>query len=355
MTSKERGIAPMKNKRLDRFPMWYGGDPRTTQNIVTALGVNNADEALYDVLGIDYKTFRPNYIGEPFQVYEDGSVDTDWGIRRAGLHYGQAITHPLAKADSVKDIINYSFPNIDDYDCKISKEQLLEAEGYSIIGGTWSPFFHDSTELIGMEEFFIKMYTHEKVIDALVEKCFNFYYELTERCFKENPGIIDMFFMGNDFGTQRSLLLSPEMWRKYFKNRIRKIVDLAHSYGAVTAVHSCGAIRKLIPDLIDIGFDAINPIQVNAENMNPKELINEFGDDVTFFGGIDENDILLNKSEKCVREETKRIIDILGSKGKYIVAASHDYLLPEVPARNIIAMFEEAKKYGLGDFKENRK
>lgn len=350
MTSKERGIAPMKNKSMDRFPMWYGGDPKTTRNIVEALGAKDENEALYDMLGIDYKTFRPNYIGEAFKTYEDGSMDTDWGIRRAGLHYGQAISHPLAKVDSVRDIINYPFPDICNYDCRITEKQIMDAEDYTIIGGTWSPFFHDSTELIGMEEFFIKMYTHEKLIDVLIGKCFDFYYELTKRCFRENPGVIDMFFMGNDFGTQRSLLLSPEMWRKYFKERIRKIVDLAHSYGAVTAVHSCGAIRKLIPDLIDVGFDAINPIQVNADEMNPKELVKEFGNDITFFGGIDENHILLNESEERVREETKRIIDILGSKGKYIVAASHDYLLPEVPVQNIIAMYDEAKKYGLGKY-----
>lgn len=350
MTSKERGLAPIKNKTMDRFPMWYGGDPKTTENIVAALGAKDENEALYDILDIDYKTIRPEYVGKPYKTYEDGSFDTDWGIRRAGLHYGQAITHPLAYAKSVKDIMDYPFPDIDDYDCKITEKQFREAEGYTIIGGTWSPFFHDATELIGMEDFFIKMYTDEKVIDTLVGKCFDFYYELTKRSFEQNPGVIDMFFMGNDFGTQRSLLLSPEMWRKYFKPRIRKIVDLAHSNNAVTAVHSCGAIKKLIPDLIDVGFDAVNPIQVNASDMDPQELMNEFGNDITFFGGIDENDILLNQSEERVREETKRIIDILGSKGKYIVAASHDYLLPEVPAKNIIAMFDEAKKYGLGEF-----
>jgi uroporphyrinogen decarboxylase len=94
--------------------------------------------------------------------------------------------------------------------------------------------------------------------------------------------------------------------------------------------------------------DAINPIQVNAVNMDPTELVKEFKDNCVFFGGIDENEILLHRTEQEVRDETRRIIDTLGKYGRYIVAASHDFLLPEVPARNIITMYDEAKKYGLG-------
>lgn len=105
-------------------------------------------------------------------------------------------------------------------------------------------------------------------------------------------------------------------------------------------------IHQIIPMLIEMGMDAINPIQVSAEHMDPVLLKREYGKDIVFFGGIDENRILLHGSEYEVREETKRILDILGSDGRYIVAASHDYLLPEVPARNIVAMYDEAKKFG---------
>ncbi|MBN2882527.1 MAG: hypothetical protein JXN10_03295, partial [Clostridia bacterium] len=83
-------------------------------------------------------------------------------------------------------------------------------------------------------------------------------------------------------------------------------------------------------------------------NMNPLDLVREFGSDVVFFGGIDENHVLMNCSPEEVREETKRIIDILGKHGRYIVAPSHDYLIPEVPAENVAAMYDEAKKQGFG-------
>jgi uroporphyrinogen decarboxylase len=100
--------------------------------------------------------------------------------------------------------------------------------------------------------------------------------------------------------------------------------------------------------LIDAGVDAINPIQVNAENMNAKKLADEFKGDCVFFGGIDENELLIHGTEEEVRKGTREIIDTLGKYGRYIVAASHDWLLPEVPAKNIVAMYDEAKKYRTG-------
>lgn len=94
-THKERGLAPFSAKALDRFPMWYGGDPQTTQNIVDFLGAKDENDALYNILGNDYKTYRPKYVGPALKEYDDGSQDTVWGVRREGYFYGQAKTHPL--------------------------------------------------------------------------------------------------------------------------------------------------------------------------------------------------------------------------------------------------------------------
>lgn len=348
MNSRERALAPFQKKTMDRFPMWYGADPVVTQNIMKRLGVCTEDEALYDILGLDYKTIRPRYVGKPLGKNEDGTVNTDWGIKRGGVHYGQALNHPMAEYDDVSQVEGYAFPNPDNYDVKITDQQKEWAKDYCLIGGTWAPFFHDSTELVGMEKFFMDMYINPAFTEAVIAKCFEFYYELDRRTFEANPDTINMYFIGNDFGTQRQLLMSPEMWRKFYKPYIKKLIDQAKKNGCVTAVHSCGSINEIIPDFIEMGVDAINPIQVNADNMQPETLISEYGDDVVFFGGIDENEILQFGSEQQVRDETRRIIDILGKRNRYIVAASHDYILPEVPVENIIAMFDEAKKYKTG-------
>lgn len=349
MTHRERALAPFLRKALDRFPMWYGGAQETTENIVKALGAHSEAEALYGKLDLDFKTIRPKYIGVEREVYEDGTHMCEWGIVRGGAHYGQALTHPLAGAQSVSEVDAYGgYENPDDYDVKITPEEWEDAKDHCLIGGCWSPFFHDSTELKDMEEFFVDLYVNPAVCEAIIDKCFSFYYELDRRTFLENPGKIDMYFIGNDFGSQRALLMAPDMWRKFYKPYIAKLIAQAKANGCAAAIHSCGDIHEIIGDFIDIGVDAINPIQVNADNMKPEALMNEFGADCVFFGGIDENEILKFGTEDTVRAETRRIIDILGSKGRYIVAASHDYILPEIPAQNIIAMFDEAKIYGTG-------
>lgn len=344
MKSKERFQSIINGKIADRFPMWYGGDEKTTEQIKEYLGAKDEDDALYNKIGIDFKTFRPKYIGKEFKKNDDGSWDTVWGIKRGGYFGGQALNHPLEKAETVNDINKYKFPNPDEWDVVISDEEYEKAKDYCIIGGAWAPFFNDATELLGMEKFFVDMFFNPELINAVLEKCFEFYYEQSYKMFEKNPNKIDILFFGNDFGTQRGLMMSPDMWRRFFKKYIIKMAELAHKNNAKAALHSCGDIHEIIPDLIDAGIDILNPIQVNAENMNPEKLKREYGKDLIFFGGIDIN-ILAKGSEELVRKETRKIIDILGRDGRYIVAASHDYLLPEIPAKNIVAMYDEAKRF----------
>lgn len=349
MNHRERGLAPFKRLECDRFPMWFGGAPEVSENIRSLLGAADADEALYDILGIDYKTIRPKYDGKPLEKYSDGTWMTEWGVVRGGAHWGQPLTHPLHGAETVADVEAYKgYPDPDDYITKFTDEEIEWARGYCLVGGSWSPIFHESIELIDMEEFFVKLYTNPAVCEAVIERCFSFNHELDRRVFEQNKGLVDMYFIGNDFGSQRALLMSPDMWRKFYKPYIAKLVAQAKANGCVTAIHSCGDIHDIIGDLIEIGIDAINPVQVSAANMDPVKLVGEYGSDCVFFGGIDEVKFLQFGTEEESRAETRRIIDILGKHGRYIVAASHDYLLPEIPARNIAAMFDEAKKYGCG-------
>ncbi|MDL2236310.1 hypothetical protein LJC56_00535 [Christensenellaceae bacterium OttesenSCG-928-K19] len=349
MNHKERALAPFKRTNMDQYPMWYGGAPETTQNIVFALNAKDEDDALYEKLELDFKTIRPKYTGPEREKAADGRQLAEWGIVRGGAHYGQALTHPLAGVETVAEVEAYPyFENPDHYDVGYTKEQIAWAKDYCLIGGTWAPFFHDSTELMDMEEFFVNMYVNPAVCEAIIENCFSFYYELDRRTFEQNKGLVDMYFIGNDMGSQRALLMAPDMWRKFYKPYLAKLFEQAKRNGCVTALHSCGDISEIIGDLIEIGVDAINPIQVNAEHMEPEKLVNEFKDECIFFGGIDENELLSYGTPQQVRDETRRIIDILGKYGRYIVAASHDYILPEIPAENIIAMFDEAKKYGTG-------
>jgi uroporphyrinogen decarboxylase len=325
--------------------MWYGAAEETTELVRRAVGAPTADQALYGCLGLDYKTIRPAYHGPPMTRAADGTWVNEWGVTRGGAHYGVALTAPLAGTETAAEVEAYPSPDPDWWEPAFSPAERAWAEGYCVIGGYWSPIFHDAAELLGMEEFFLDLYDNEPVVRAVLEKCEAFYAELDERIFAANAGLIDFYFLSSDFGTQQSLLLSPDLWRRYFKPPLARIVTRAKAAGLVVGVHSCGAIREIIGDLIEIGVDAINPIQVSAAGMDPADLVREFRDEVVFWGGIDETGVLLHGTEKEVRAETRRILDTLGQYGRYIVAASHDLLLPEVPAANIIAMYDEAAQY----------
>lgn len=137
------------------------------------------------------------------------------------------------------------------------------------------------------------------------------------------------------------------MWRRYIKPRYKKLVDAVHSYGLKYFHHSCGGVRPIIPDMIEIGFDVLNPIQPLAVGMEPAELADEFGEKITFYGAIDEQETLPYKKAEEVKQEVYDRLDTLGKYGGYIVAPSHGFQ-PDTPIENILAMYEAVLGYKPG-------
>lgn len=345
MNSRNRVKDVFEGRKIDRFPMWYGADPQTTENVAKHLGVDG-EESVLRHLGIDFRTIRPRYIGPTLAKYPDGSFETVWGIRRGGLYYGHALNHPLEDAKTIKEIERYRWPDPEDWTVSHTLDEIDQYEGYCLIGGDWSPFFHDVAELFGMETLFTNMFYNPKVVEAAIEHCIAFYLETSQNMFELAGDKLDIFFFGNDFGSQKSLLFSPEMWRRFFRQPLKKFIELGDHYGLKTVLHSCGSVYEIIPDLIDMGLNGLNPIQISAANMAPEKLQQEFGKNLVFFGGIDVQTLLTFGTEKQVRKETRRIISVLGANRKYILAPAHDYLLPEVPPENIVAMYDESLTLG---------
>jgi uroporphyrinogen decarboxylase len=183
-----------------------------------------------------------------------------------------------------------------------------------------------------------------ELIEAMTEHITDFYYGLSRRSFEAAPGKIDIFFIGDDYAGQEGLLLSLDHWRRFFKKALARMFALAKEYGTKVMFHSCGAIRDLLPDLIDIGLDIIMPLQLTAKGMEPEALKRDFGQHITFYGGIDEQRTLVHGTEEEVRREVRARIDVLGRGGGYILSSSH-VLLPEMPLSNILAMYDEATHY----------
>lgn len=344
MNSKERVKNAINSISIDRLPMWYGAEPDLSEKIKKLLKTNT-DEKMMQALHVDFRTIRPKYIGPHLKRYPDGTFDTLWGIRRGGGFWGTALNAPLEKIESVYDIKDYQFPKAEWFDISFTEEEKNFSEEYSIIGGEWAPFWHEASELVTIEKFLMDFYLNPKFVSYLLERCLELHLEINERAFKENAKYIDIYWFANDFGTSKKLIIDPVIWRKYVKPLQAKLAEQGRKYGFNVAMHSCGDITEIIPDLIDIGVEILNPIQVSCPAMDPKFLKKEYGKDIVFFGAIDYNELLAHGTSKQVRNGVRKMIDILGYDGRYIIAPSHDLLMSEVPAENMYALYDEAEKY----------
>ena len=184
------------------------------------------------------------------------------------------------------------------------------------------------------------MYTDPEVVEAVTERVVDFYYRANEMFFKAAGDTFDTFFFGNDFGTQLDLLISPENFEKFVLPGFKRVIEGAKKYNKKVMLHSCGAIYRVIPWLIDAGMDILHPIQALAKNMDAKSLV-QYKNDVAFCGGIDTQELLMNGTPDDVRREVARVKKLLGPN--LIVSPSHEALLPNVPYANIKAMAEETK------------
>lgn len=340
MNSKERVLKTLGHEEPDRVPLWYGAADGLTTKLIQQCRVED-EEALMEHLHIDFRRVHERYIGP------DLGNKTFWGVEREGSYYGQPMSHPLAGISTVEEVHAYPhWPSPDWFDFAGVKELCERWADYAIIGGPWVVTFTDATELVGMSEFFIKMHTHPDVMHAILQEVSDFYYELATRFFEAVGSRLDIFFFGDDMGTQEALLISPNDWREFCRPHVARFVELGHQADLKTMFHSCGAIHEIIPELVNLGLDALNPIQVKATGMGLAELKKDFGSKLTFHGAIDHQQILPSGNVEEVRSEVRRVIDILAPGGGYCLAPSHDLMLDEFPVENVVAMYDEAFEYG---------
>ena len=251
MTSKERVLLTFDHNEPDRVPLWYGASEALTQKLCSITASENR-EKLFEKLHIDFRRVRDEYAGPDLPVYDDGRSKTHWGILRGGIEYGQPLSHPLAGVATVREIENHQWPDPSWFTSRHCRQQCEQWVDYAIIGGPWVVVWSDATELVGMPEYLTKMLTYPEVIHALNKKVADHYWERAVEFFDNCGDLLDIFFFGDDFGTQEALFVSPEQWRVFFKPLVKRFSDLGHDYGMKTMFHSCGAVHSIIPDLIDV-------------------------------------------------------------------------------------------------------
>jgi len=350
MTSKERVLRTFDRRIPDRVPLWCGASPEFIGKAMKYLGVVDA-ESVYRRFGDDFRRVHSVYVGPAehagdYRLGDGATWRTPFGIERHGYGYGQPDSHPLADATLV-EIEAYPWPDPAWMSGANIRRDAEKWKGeYAILGGEWSPFWHDAIDLVGMENLLIKMYEEPEIVDAVFGHVVDYYVAVSERIFAEAGDAIDIFFIGNDFGSQTGPLVGEELSRRFILPHVKRLADLGHRYGHRVMLHCCGGFAPLIPCLAEAGIDALQSLQPDARDMEPSALKQKYGVIMVLNGCVDSHNILIDGNPEMVREKTRQILEVMMPGGGYILSPSHDYLLEETPVENVLAMYETALKFG---------
>jgi uroporphyrinogen decarboxylase len=344
VTPRERVLAAFDHREPDRVPVWCGASAEFLARVRRELGLD--EEAWVLRIGDDFRRVRAAYSGPAYALTPGAESRTVFGIERHGMGYGQPMDHPLAGA-ALADVDAYPWPDPAWTDATAVRGDALRWSGeYAMLGGDWSPFFHDAIDLMGMDGLYYAMHDAPEVVDLLMARIVGYYIESCRRVFDAAADVLDVFFLGNDFGSQTGPLLSEALFRRFVLPHLRALVELGHGYGLRVLLHCCGGIRPLIPAIIEVGLDGLHAVQPSCGGMDLRALKADFGDRILFNGAIDSHHVLICGTPASVREAVREVLAIMKPGGGYVAGASHDSILEETPVENVLAMFDAAREFG---------
>ena len=337
MTRREH-FNQIMNRCADHCGFWHGNpNPASRDNLFGRFQVKD-DFELGLRLGSSCRWVHADSYGLYRHPEGRPTFDVLGGKDRHTLGQGGV----FAECEDPAEVEKFPWPEEKylDFTGAIAEIDRAIGAGQAVLSGSWSCFFHNVCDFFGMENYFVKMYTDPEVVDAVTERVVDFYLRANERLFTLAAGKIDMFFFGNDFGSQLDTLISPEMFDRFVMPGFVKFTEQAHRHGMKVLLHSCGSIHRVIPRLIDAGVDALHPIQAQAANMDAETLARDFGGKIVFVGGVDTQQLLPNATPQQVKDEVYRLRDLFGPN--FVVSPSHESILPDVPWENVLAMAEAA-------------
>lgn len=345
MTSRERWLAVLKRQKPDRIPTDYWSTPEATAKLKAHLGCRTKQQAL-KTLHVDYVvTVGPTYAGP--KIARNADV---YGCRYRHVSYGtgtyrECVYHPLAEFTSVSEIQrNYTWPDPDWWDYSDIARQARLYPTQPLRGGGSEPFL-TYKYLRGDEQAFIDLVAEPEIVHYCLERMFHLAYENTRRIYEQIPGQVMITYVAEDMGGQDDLMISLKHIREFLLPGMKRMIDLAHQAGAYAFHHNDGACRAVIPDMIKLGIDVLNPIQWRSSGMDREGLKRDFGDRLVFHGAVDNQFTLPFGTQDEVRQEVLDNLRILGAGGGYILAPCHN-IQAVSPAQNIVAMYETAYEHG---------
>lgn len=343
MNSIERFYATINREKTDRPAAWLGmPDIHSQAALFDYYKVKNLHElklAIGDdfyAVDVPYQSPNASAIFAAFDWYMDGNVDAeDRTLTADGC---------FKDAEDLEDLSFFQWPDPEKYidPAECHRRVDMAPKDKAIIGMSWSAHFQDTCASFGMETALMNMIANPEIYEAVDKKILEFYLKANEIFYEATKGRLNAVLIGNDMGSQRGLIISPDMIRRFIIPGCKKLVEQAHSYGLKVIYHSCGSIVDVIPDLIESGVDAIHPIQALAAGMDAQNLKEKFSGKVAFCGGVDTQELLVHGSPKQVQEKVEELRTLFPTG--LIISPSHEAIMPDVPPANIHALFKEATR-----------
>ncbi len=379
MTSRERVLAALAHEQPDRVPIVIGTSNTTGikmgayRRLKAHLGITAPDRYIYDWpelgtaaldehtlhrLGSDARGVLDRYPAEVYQRNQarpphDPFID-DWGTGQVEVAPGSWFpgVHPMKDAKTLDEIERYPWPDMDDPSrvahVRAEAARLREQNEYAVIGTPWLLFpLERAFALQGMDAFLMNMVLAPEFARALLEKIASLCKRLMGHFLAECGDLIDIIKIGDDLGTQDRLLMSPTMYRAVLKPiHAGYIAFIRERTKARVFFHTDGDVFDLVDDFVEIGVDILNPVQTSAGRMaDLPALKRRFGSRLSFCGAIDTHRVLPSGSPAEVREEVRRVIEIMGPGGGYLVSSVHT-MMDDVPPENIVAMVDAVEEFG---------
>lgn len=341
MNHRQRMLAAIRHQEPDRVPI----DAICIEN-TAAIGqvLHIPENAVLQHLDLDGRIIAAvNYAGP--LPRRNGKVLSPWGTETED-DYGTSHFYPLAAATTIAEVERYPWPDPALFDFAELQNQLRDWTGACALRGPYwvsAPLFCTTCNLMGMEAALCSMLDKPAVFEACVEQVFRFSIGYLEHFVRTVGPKLDILYLADDFASQQGLMMAPVWWRKFFKPRYEQLFAMGRRLGLPIWFHSCGNITAVLPDLIDIGMNVWETVQLHTLPLSAVELKRRYGRDLTFFGGIN-TQMLPFKDPAQVADEVRRCIDALGPGGGYICGPDH-HIKPDVPVANVIALFESARNY----------
>jgi uroporphyrinogen decarboxylase len=253
------------------------------------------------------------------------------------------ICGPLYNAETEKDILDCPFPDPKWFDMEPLVRECEEYSDKVVIGGFWTSVLGDAQRMMGYENFLCNLVAEPEMIRTLIKRLKDFYLDLDDRLMDAVGKKMDVFYFGNDFGTQTGMLFSKDMWLEFYYDVYKEIISHIKSRGYTVMVHSCGAITPILPYFVEFGVDILDPVQTTSAGMEPQMLKDTYGGRIVFHGVIDTQNILPQGTPEGVAKHVRETINLFGRNGGYIMASCNN-IQADTPVENIIAMYDEAKK-----------